>query len=151
MSFFVEVPCRLELQYPVLQTGASPLGQGTLAGAKVVHFIYPAKFFPCFLKFRSCNLRKGSQSTYPLDSWQRLRKWWFLCTSSSRFANIQMSCGILDKSFAYFFNFMIQKNRLPLRQPINLFSDCYYSSEIAPTGHAPAQVPQDTHSLALIT
>ena len=48
--FFVEVPCRIELQYPVLQTGASPLGQGTLSGCKGSAFYLPCKIFSLFFR-----------------------------------------------------------------------------------------------------
>lgn len=35
MSVFIEVPSRIELLFTVLQTGASPLGQGTLLGLQI--------------------------------------------------------------------------------------------------------------------
>ena len=112
--FFVEVPCRIELQYPVLQTGASPLGQGTLSGCKGSAFYLPCKIFSLFFKILVI------QSSQRQSKYLLLRQ---LAPSSGMVMRVHQQFSLCEHSnvllhsgqvFCIVFNFIIQKNRLPI-------------------------------------
>lgn len=89
MSFFVEVPCRIELQYPVLQTGASPLGQGTLSGCKGSAFYLPCKIFSLFFRILVIQSSQRQSKYLPLRQ---------LATSSGMVMRVHQQFSLCEHS-----------------------------------------------------